>query len=73
MLDDAFGWRETFLIVGLPGLLLALLVRFTVREPTRGRTDLAHVASPAPPVLEVFTHLWKLHAFRYLSVANEGP
>ena len=69
VLDDAFGWRETFLIVGLPGLLLALLVRFTVREPTRGRTDAAHVAAPAPPVLEVFTHLWKLHAFRYLSVA----
>ena len=77
VLDDAFGWRETFLIVGLPGLLLALLVRVTVREPTRGRTDAAlagrtdaaRVTAPAPPVREVFAHLWRLHAFRYLSVA----
>lgn len=30
-----FGWRAAFLIVGAPGLLLALLVRVTVTEPVR--------------------------------------
>ena len=34
-----FGWRTSFVAVGLPGLLLALLVYFTVREPPRGRWD----------------------------------
>jgi len=34
-----FEWREVFLIVGLPGLALALLVRFTVREPPRGMSE----------------------------------
>ncbi|MDD9873057.1 MAG: MFS transporter [Deltaproteobacteria bacterium] len=33
---ENIGWREAFVIVGLPGLLLALLVRLTLREPTRG-------------------------------------
>ena len=30
------GWREAFFVVGVPGLLLAVLVRFTLREPERG-------------------------------------
>lgn len=70
VLDDAFGWRWAFVIVGLPGLLLALLVRFTVREPRRGRTDPAYIAAKAPPVREVFAHLWRLRSFRFLSAAT---
>jgi len=70
MLDDAFGWRTTFLVVGLPGLLLALLVRFTVKEPKRGRTDPSRAAPmPAPPVLEVLRHLLKQPSFVLLSIA----
>ena len=34
-LGQALGWRATMLAVGLPGLLLALLVRLTVEEPRR--------------------------------------
>ena len=29
------GWRNVFLVVGLPGIAVALLLRFTVREPAR--------------------------------------
>jgi MFS family permease len=32
-------WRATLFIVGLPGILLALLLAFTVREPQRGILD----------------------------------
>src|SRR5690606_26630508 len=39
-----FDWRTAFLVVGAPGLLLALLVRFTIREPERGRQDTAPVS-----------------------------
>jgi MFS family permease len=35
MLGEHLGWRRTFLVVGLPGILLAALVRWTVREPPR--------------------------------------
>mgnify|MGYP006262067137 CR=1 FL=1 len=34
-----FDWRVAFIVVGAPGLLLALLVRFTIDEPERGRLD----------------------------------
>jgi predicted MFS family arabinose efflux permease len=33
------GWRAAFLVLGIPGLLVALLVRLTVREPARGQLD----------------------------------
>jgi len=39
LLVGPVGWRRTFLIVGLPGLLIALVVRFFVREPVRGQFD----------------------------------
>jgi MFS family permease len=38
-ITDAYGWRAAFLVLGLPGVAVALLMRFTVREPPRGYTD----------------------------------
>jgi len=34
-LGQAYGWRMAFLLVGLPGVVLALIVRLTLREPPR--------------------------------------
>jgi len=34
-----WGWRMAFYLVGLPGLLLAVLVWLTIREPARGALD----------------------------------
>jgi len=36
---DAGGWRLAFLVLGLPGVAVALLVWLTVREPRRGQLD----------------------------------
>jgi MFS family permease len=33
------GWRNAFFIVGLPGILLAIVLKLTVKEPIRGATD----------------------------------
>jgi len=33
------GWRVAFVVVGIPGLLLAIIVMRTVKEPPRGYTD----------------------------------
>ena len=37
--NELYGWRVTFMIVGAPGLLLALVIRLTLREPRRGQSD----------------------------------
>ena len=47
-INEWYGWRAAFLVVGLPGLLLALIVRFTVKEPSRGYSERLS-ADLAPP------------------------
>src|SRR5205823_7136394 len=37
------GWRAAFLVLGIPGMLVALLVWLTVREPRRGKIDASAV------------------------------
>ena len=36
---ERFGWRMPFIIIGVIGLVTALLVRLFLREPERGATD----------------------------------
>ncbi|TNE66001.1 MAG: MFS transporter [Alphaproteobacteria bacterium] len=61
-----FGWRNTLLIVGLPGLLLALLLRFTVPEPVRGRFESAPVADQAK-LGETLKHVFGLKSFPFFA------
>ncbi|MEY3008322.1 MAG: hypothetical protein RI942_2664, partial [Pseudomonadota bacterium] len=35
MIADAFGWRMAFIVFGLPGILVGLLLALTVKEPPR--------------------------------------
>jgi MFS family permease len=44
----AYGWRAAFLIFGIPGLVIAMLVWTTVRETPRGMAD-SHGAGTPPP------------------------
>ena len=37
--NDIFGWRETFFLIGAPGVVVGLLVWATVREPPRGLSE----------------------------------
>ena len=43
----AHGWRAAFLVLGIPGVVIGLLVFLTVKEPERGRLD-AVSDEPAP-------------------------
>lgn len=45
LLAAAYGWRTAFIVVGLTGLLLAPLLRLTVKDPRRGGTDAAKTAA----------------------------
>ena len=71
---ELFGWRNAFIIVGLPGVALALFVWMTVHEPRRGLSEDARApanADSAPPVIpfrEVLRHLAGLPSFRHLAI-----
>lgn len=68
--NDFFGWRVVFLVIGIPGLLWAFVVRFTIKEPVRGQTEKLKKINAAPPVLEVVKFLWSRRSFRHLSIAT---
>jgi len=68
-INELFGWRAAFLVVGAPGLLLALLVRTTLREPPRGQSEgRDHEArAAAPPLAEAFRTFWRVRSLRHIA------
>lgn len=63
------GWRAAFFIVGIPGLLLALVVRFTLTEPQRGASEQRTDSGKPPTLLQVATFLLARRSFLYMAVA----
>jgi len=68
LLVAPLGWRWTFVAVGAPGLVLAVVLRLTVREPPRGAFEAPREAPRAVGIGEVFQRLWALPSFRRLAV-----
>jgi MFS family permease len=70
-LSEIYGWRATFVIIGLPGLVLAALAAFTLKEP---RVKLhkwtapprTAWSTPGPAFPEICITLWRIRAFRHL-------
>ncbi|MFC7290613.1 spinster family MFS transporter [Hirschia litorea] len=52
MVYAQYGWRVAFFVAGVPGLLLALLVRFTIKEPKRGLSEKREEHAEAPSLSE---------------------
>ena len=57
----AYSWRAAFIALGAPGLGVAAVVYFTVREPKRGRLD-AMADEAGPSLLESLRFLWRQKA-----------
>jgi predicted MFS family arabinose efflux permease len=64
IIAEALGWRMAFVIFGIPGILLGLLIAFTVKEPVR----------VAPPVKGSMwadlSAVWRLPGFMLISCAG---
>jgi predicted MFS family arabinose efflux permease len=72
-INEFFNWRVAFLVVGVPGILFALVVRFTVREPRRGMSDAPGTMpadEPRDSVKDVFRFMLSMKTFSLLSVAT---
>lgn len=67
--SDNFGWRVVFIALGIPGILLAALVRFTVQEPPRGQFDKLPDNEAPPSFATVFKKLFASRTFVHLSIA----
>ncbi len=46
ILAQSFGWRTVFLVAGIPGLVLGVILFLVVREPRRGGSEVIVVDTP---------------------------
>ena len=63
------GWRVAFFVVGIPGLLLAAIVRFTLQEPQRGASENRVIGAAPPRLAEVFQFLVARRSFIHMATA----
>jgi predicted MFS family arabinose efflux permease len=69
-ISELFGWRAVFFVFGAAGLVVAPLVYFTVREPTRGQRETQATDTDAPPLREGLAYLLTLPSFRHVLIAS---
>lgn len=68
-INERYGWQAAFFILGAPGLLLALVIRFVVREPVRGRFDSVSADSSRHYSLrEAISLMWTRRAFVFTAL-----
>lgn len=67
MLEARFGWRTTFFLVSLPGVVLAVLIWLTVAQPRGSGLDGAAAARPSAGS---FRELLALPLFRHVPFAQ---
>jgi predicted MFS family arabinose efflux permease len=65
---EALGWRLALIWAGAPGLVLALVVWLTVREPTRGHAEGRPVAPEAPPLRAVLRRVRRVPSLWLLAI-----
>jgi MFS family permease len=68
-LNHHYGWRMTFFLMGIPGLLAAVLVKTTVVEPRTLKNQAKSAPLPLPSMTSVLAALWHQPSSRNLSVA----
>lgn len=68
-LNEFFGWRIAFAVVGLPGILIAVIIRYTIKEPIRGLSEGRMVNTAVAPLSEVLGLLWSRRSFRHMAFA----
>lgn len=68
--SENWGWRVAFIVVGLPGLIVALILYLTVTEPKRGAIDQSSSTNQpaAPKFRTVAAYMWRVRSVRHLTI-----
>lgn len=67
-LNERYGWRMTFFLIGLPGLVAAIITRLTIKE-TRRRPVIPDKEGNTLSMRAVIMTLWQQRSYRHLIVA----
>ncbi len=66
---EAYSWRIAMVSVGVPGLLLAVVIARSLREPARGTYE-TETPPPPPPILTTAATMWANPAMRHLMAGS---
>ena len=64
--SSLYGWRMAFIVVGLPGILLAIVVAFTLPDPSRDRIR----TTPQAPFIASVRQLFRIRTYRWLLLTH---
>jgi len=69
---EASTWQNAFLVLGIPGIILAIATLALVREPVRGRLDpvLPTDSSNQISFKDAFKALWSKRSFRFMTLGT---
>lgn len=73
VVNDLYGWRVALMMVGAPGLFLALVVLYAMREPRHSRSEQAIEAARAVVPLstkQALREIFSSRAFVYILIAS---
>lgn len=73
IVNDLYGWRVALMIVGLPGIVLALVVLLVMREPRHSRSEQAIERARAATALstgEALRSIFGSRAFVHILIAS---
>jgi predicted MFS family arabinose efflux permease len=65
---EAYGWRVAFYALGLPGVLIALLVLFTLVEPRRGAAEALPLSANVPTFAETIRFIASQRALIHIVI-----
>lgn len=66
-LIEYYGWRTTFIVLGVPGVLMAIIINLTLKEPRLAQPK--STTSALPSIGSVFKVLCQQRTFRQILVA----
>ena len=67
-IGEIFGWRQAFFLVGLPGIVLAIILKLTVKEPPRGYSEEKPADTTIVPFRTVVKTMWGFKSFKYIAL-----
>jgi MFS family permease len=68
-LNEVYGWRVAFFVMGIPALAIAVIVKMTISEPRKHARFATLPKRQSIPIAAVLSTLWQQRSARHLGVA----
>ena len=65
LIAEAYGWRSVFLVFGIPGVLLAILIQLTIKEPLKVT---ASASEEGVGLFATLDNIFRLPSFAHIMV-----